>query len=325
MESDVAQIGEWLQARARRLGPDDAGYPAVLGELRPGAGPIWVVGEPPARCVAVVGSRQADLGGLQAARALGQGLAAAGWAVVSGGAVGCDAAAHEGALAAGGATVVVLGSGLARPYPRENANLMRRAAEAGAVLTPYAPEVAALPGHFHRRNRIIAALGAATVVVRAGHRSGALDTAAHALRLGRPVLAVPGSPGCASAEGSNRLLREGCPVVLEAADVLRAVAERRGVGARGPTVGYVSRLRRGGAADREPRVGEEQRSRSQGGDDPLLVLIGGGEPAGADDLAAASGMAAGEVAARLGMLEAEGKVARLSDGRFRVVSLGGRS
>jgi DNA processing protein len=325
VEPDVAQIGEWLQARARRLEPDDAGYPAVLGELQPGAGPLWVVGELPVRCIAVVGSRQADLGGLQAARALGRGLAAAGWAVVSGGAVGCDAAAHEGALEAGGATIVVLGSGLARPYPRENADLMRRAAEAGAVLTPYAPEVDALPGYFHRRNRIIAALGAATVVVRAGHRSGALDTAAHALRLGRPVLVVPGSPGCASAEGSNRLLREGCPVVLEAADVLRAVAGRGGVGARGPTVGYVSRLRRGGAADREPRAGEEPRSRDPGGDDPLLVLIGGGEPAGADDLAAASGIAAGEVAARLGMLEAEGKVARLSDGRFRVVSLGGRS
>ena len=311
-------------ADARRLEPGDDAYPAALRDVRPPCGPIWVAGVIPERCVAVVGSRSPDLGGLQAARALGRGLAAAGLTVVSGGAVGCDAAAHEGALAAGGRTVVVLGSGLRRPYPRENLALFRRAAEAGALVSPFEPDLEALPGHFHRRNRIIAALGAVTVVVRAGRRSGALDTAAHALRLGRPVLVVPGSTTCACAAGSNDLLRRGCGVVLEAADVVRALAEGCRA-ARAGEAGYASRsehrsgVLRAGPAERRPRramAGEE-------GGDALLALISGGEPAGADELAAASGLPAGEVAARLGRLEIEGRVARLADGRFRAAAAGG--
>ena len=114
--------------RARALQPADEGYPAALRDAAVGAPTLWVAGEIPERCVAVVGTRRPDLGGLRAARELGRGLAEAGWAVVSGGAVGCDAEAHLGALEAGGKTVVVLGSGLLKPYPRENLELMLRAA-----------------------------------------------------------------------------------------------------------------------------------------------------------------------------------------------------
>jgi DNA processing protein len=281
-----------LASRARVVVPDDPAYPAAVRALVPGAGPLWIVGRLPERCVTLVGSRRADLGGLRTARALAAELARAGWAVVSGGATGCDAAAHVGALVAGGTTVVVLASGLARPYPREHLGLFERAAATGALVTPFAPEVEPLPANFHRRNRILAALGAATVVVRAGARSGALSTASYARRYGRPVLAVPGSPTCEQATGSNELLRGGCPVVLDVRDVLRRV----GVPA--------------------PAVTRVEAGRGPGGD-RLLELLAGGEPAGADELAAASGLGAGEVAARLGLLEAAGAVARLTDGRFQ--------
>ncbi|MBN1770969.1 MAG: DNA-processing protein DprA [Deltaproteobacteria bacterium] len=281
-----------LVSQARMVVPEDPAYPASVRELVPGAGPLWIVGRLPERCVTLVGSRRADLGGLRTARALAAELVRAGWTVASGGATGCDAAAHEGALEAGGTTVVVLASGLARPYPREHVGLFERAAAAGAVVTPFAPEVEPLPAHFHRRNRILAALGAATVVVRAGARSGALSTASYARRYGRPVLAVPGSPTCVQAAGSNELLRGGCPVALDARDVLR----RLGLPASPP-----------------------RRSGTGGGTrgDRLLELLAGGEPAGADELAAASGLGAGEVAVRLGLLEATGAVARLTDGRFQ--------
>jgi DNA processing protein len=290
MESRPPEVD--LTRRARVVAPEDPGYPVAVRTLVPDAGPLWIVGRIPEQCVTLVGSRRTDLGGLRTARELAAELARAGWAVASGGATGCDAAAHAGALDAGGTTVVVLASGLARPYPREHRGLFERAAESGAVVTPFAPEVEPLPAHFHRRNRILAALGAATVVVRAGARSGALSTASYARRYGRPVLAVPGSPTCAQAVGSNELLRGGCPVALDARDVLQRM------GAALPV--------------RSPR-----RASAVASGDRLLELLAGGEPAGADELAAASGLGAGEVAVRLGLLEAAGAVARLTDGRFQ--------
>jgi len=341
VEGRPKTTAETLLERARRLGPSDAGYPPALRAVAADAPTLWVAGELPERCVTVVGTRRSDLGGLQAARELGRGLAAAGWAVVSGGAVGCDTAAHQGALEAGGRTVVVLGSGLLRPYPRENLELLLRAAGAGAVLSPFPPETEPLPALFHRRNRVLAALGAATVVVRAGKRSGALSTADHARRLGRPVLAVPGSTTCAAAEGSNLLLRGGCPVVLDASDVLRAIeggaverwsgravvggderaAERssgRAVAGKepagpAPDVDYAPAAPRSASS----RAVERPSGRETEGSDPLLELLGGGEAAGADELAEASGLGAAEIVARLGRLEIEGRVARAADGRFR--------
>jgi DNA processing protein len=322
VESKVTGSTPERMAQARRLEPTDPAYPQALREAPGEPGPLWVLGEIPARCVAVVGTRKPDLGGLQAARALARELAAAGWTVVSGGALGCDTAAHEGALEAGGRTVVVLGSGLARPYPRENLGLFLRAAGAGAVVSPFPPEAEALPGMFHRRNRILAALGAAVVIVRAGVRSGALSTAEHARRLGRPVLVVPGATTCSAAAGSNLLLREGCAPALDATDVLRAIDAApagRTLPAGYAPAGTSSR----GEVRRAERAAVERSAGAPTEEDPLLALIGGGEAAGADELAAASGMAAAEVASRLGRLEIEGRVARLADGRFRAAASGG--
>ncbi|MBI5498928.1 MAG: DNA-protecting protein DprA [Deltaproteobacteria bacterium] len=313
---------EQLTDRARRLEPCDEGYPSALRAAAADPPALWVVGELPERCVTVVGTRHPDLGGLQAARELGRGLAAAGWAVVSGGAVGCDTAAHQGALEAGGRTVVVLGSGLLRPYPRENLDLLRRAAGAGAVLSPFPPETEPLPALFHRRNRVLAALGTATVVVRAGRRSGALSTADHARRLGRPVLAVPGSTTCAAALGSNLLLRDGCPVALDADDVLRAIeggaVEGAAVGGRRTAVeDRPSDKRRAGRTEEPAGPGPDVGYAPAASGDPLLDLLGGGEAAGADELAEASGLGAAQIVAQLGRLEIEGRVVRSADGRFR--------
>jgi DNA processing protein len=320
VEPNGTGITRERMAQAVRLEPTDEAYPQALREARGEPGPLWVLGEIPVRCVAVVGTRKPDLGGLQAARAIARELAEAGWAVVSGGALGCDTAAHEGALEAGGRTVVVLGSGLARPYPRENLGLFLRAAAAGAVVSPFPPEAEALPGMFHRRNRILAALAAAVVVVRAGERSGALSTAEHARRLGRPVLVVPGATTCSAAAGSNLLLREGCAAALDASDVLRAIAGAGAAAGRTSPAGYAPP---GASFRRSDRRGVRAAVERPAEEDPLLALIGGGEAAGADELAAASGLPAAEVAARLGRLEIEGRVARLADGRFRGAAGGG--
>ncbi len=135
-----------------------------------------------------------------------------------------DTAAHRGALDAGGRTLAVLGGGLARLYPAENLHLAREiAAGRGAVLSEFPLDVAPLPYHFPRRNRVLAALSLAVVVVEAGERSGSLITADHALDLGREVLAVPGRADAPGSRGTHRLLREGAALCEDVADVLGAL------------------------------------------------------------------------------------------------------
>jgi len=149
-----------------------------------GAGPV-----PPA--VAVVGARRADPGALRIARAFGNGLARAGFTVVSGGALGIDAAAHEGALEAGGATVAVLGSGVLQPTPRQNRRLFARILEAGGGLcAELPPDAPACPWHFPVRNRLVVGLARAVVVIRAADGSGCAHTVDYARELRRPVFAL---------------------------------------------------------------------------------------------------------------------------------------
>lgn len=159
--------------------------------------------------VAVVGARASDPYGLILARQLGRDLATAGLTVISGGAEGCDAAAHEGALEVGGKTVVVLPAGHDRPYPARHRGLFARAAERGAVVSPFWPTVTVARSRFLTRNRVIAALARAVVVVRAQARSGSLSTAAAAQALGRPLGAVVGPVGDALSEGCHHLLDQG--------------------------------------------------------------------------------------------------------------------
>jgi DNA processing protein len=186
-----------------------------------GTGPVGLLD---AVSVAVVGARACSAYGTEVAALLGRELAAAGVVVVSGLARGVDAAAHRGALTAGpGSTVAVLGCGIDRDYPRAHAQLAAQVADGGLVVSEYPPGVEPAPWRFPARNRIVAGLALATVVVEARERSGALITADLALDEGREVLAVPGEITSALSRGSNGLLRLGATPVTAVADVLAAV------------------------------------------------------------------------------------------------------
>lgn len=201
------------------------GYPGPLLDL-PNPPPIlflkgdWRLID--RRALAVVGTRHPSPYGAGAARKFGGQLAEAGWTVVSGLARGVDTLAHEAAILGGGRTVAILGSGLDRLYPRENADLARRiAAGRGCVLTEFPMGVAPLPEHFPRRNRLISALSLGTLVVEAGNDSGSLITADFALDQGREVFAVPGAIQAPGTRGTHRLIQEGAHLVEEVADILR--------------------------------------------------------------------------------------------------------
>ena len=232
--------------------------------------------------VAVVGARACSPYGAQVARALGRDLAAAGVVVVSGLARGVDCEAHRGALDAGGHTVAVLGCGIDRDYPAAHTSLARAITERSLLLSEYEAGIEPAPWRFPARNRIVAGLCAATVVVEARERSGALITADFALDEGREVFAVPGEITSALSAGTNELLRLGASPLTRTSDVLDAL----------------------GIAPAEP--GEEAKAH------PLLELL----PASADELVRASGLPAGEVAAVLAELEIAG-LASEGEGVFR--------
>lgn len=214
-------------ARCRRLGIrpmpwGDPAYPAALREIADPPLLIYLKGNLPHRAlrVAVVGSRTPTDYGRRVAAGLASGLASRGAEVVSGGARGIDTQAHEGALDADGTTVAVLGSGLLRPYPEENAGLFERIAERGALLSEFGLEQGPLACHFPRRNRLISGLSAAVVVVEAARRSGALLTAEAALDQGREVLAVPGPVSSAKSVGCHRLIQQGAKLLQNVEDIL---------------------------------------------------------------------------------------------------------
>ncbi|MDA1081625.1 MAG: DNA-processing protein DprA [Gemmatimonadetes bacterium] len=201
-------------------------YPGSLNDLDSPPAQLYGMGDPDllARStngiVAIVGTREASSYGIRVALALGKAFSQAGAVVVSGMARGIDTAAHQGALAASGETIAVLGTGVDVPYPAANSALHRAVAASGLVLSESEPGRRAFKGCFPRRNRIIAALARLTIVVEAGHKSGALNTASQALELGRLVAAVPGPIDAPRAAGSNTLLRDGAHVIASVDDAL---------------------------------------------------------------------------------------------------------
>lgn len=205
----------------------DPRYPASVGDLGDAPAVLYVHGQLArfertlaADRVAIVGARRATEYGLQQARGLARGLAAAGLTVVSGMALGVDAAAHGGALEVDGLTVAVLACGPERAYPSSKRRLHARIAAAGAVIAELPPGTPPRRWCFPARNRIIAALGQATVVVEAGERSGSLITAGQAADLGREVAAVPGLVTAPLASGTNALIADGAQLVRGPHDVL---------------------------------------------------------------------------------------------------------
>ena len=204
---------------ASRIDARDPRYPSRLGCLAAPPRAVWVSGRLPAvgeRLIAMVGARAATAGGRRRAHDLAAALSRKGFAVVSGGAFGIDAASHEGALSAAGSTFAVLGCGTDIAYPDRHAGLFANIAEHGGLLSEYPPGTKPRRGQFPARNRIIAALGEAVIVVEAAMQSGALITARLGRALGRPLLAVAGS------SGTDALLRSGQAWSVESADEVQA-------------------------------------------------------------------------------------------------------
>lgn len=218
---------EMAQARiagARMVVPGDGVYPAVLAQLPDAPAFLWMIGDAgllSRPMVAMVGARNASSLGLRMARRLAQTLGAAGQVVVSGLARGIDAEAHEAALETG--TVAVMAGGLDVPYPPENAALARRIAEKGCLVSEQPMGLEPQARHFPLRNRIVAGLSRAVVVVEAAARSGSLITARDALDMGREVMAVPGHPFDARAAGCNMLIRDGATLVRGGEDVMEVL------------------------------------------------------------------------------------------------------
>jgi DNA processing protein len=267
------------------IGLDDADYPVFLANTYDPPPVLWVRGtlDPSegARSIAIVGSRQCTAPGRALARGLGRDLARAGLTVVSGLARGIDTAAHEGALLGKGRTVAVLGSGLDRVYPPENQTLAARIAEEGALVSEFPFGTAPLPGHFPRRNRVIAGWAAGVVVAEAAEKSGALGTARHAQEEGRDVMAVPGHPTAAGSAGTNALLKDGAVLVRDAKDVLEQYGLRPGVAIEEPV------------------------------DDDVLLALRRDVPTSLEELVARSGRAVPELLRRLSLLEVGERVRRL--------------
>jgi DNA processing protein len=220
----VREAAGELNAQAVAWG--DENYPARLERLADPPPALFVRGALPGpedRTAAIVGSRKATSYGLRLARTLAADLVRAGFCVVSGLARGIDAAAHEAALAAGGRTVGVMGSGLLQPYPPEHTGLMDRVAESGAVVSEFPLDAPPSRASFPRRNRVVAALSEAVLVVEAGRKSGALTTARHAADLGVEVLAAPGPVDREQSLGTLGLLRDGATPLGSVQDVFAAL------------------------------------------------------------------------------------------------------
>ncbi|MEP7062590.1 MAG: DNA-processing protein DprA [Betaproteobacteria bacterium] len=293
----IAATLKWLETPAHQLVTwDDSDYPRQLLEIGEAPPVLFHIGRRELlnrTAVAIVGSRQATPQGLDDARAFARALAGAGVTIVSGLAQGIDAAAHEGALDAPGGTLAVVGTGLDRVYPAVNRKLAHAIAERGSLLSEFVPGTPPQPWHFPRRNRLIAGLARAVLVVEANLSSGSLITARLAGEQGREVMAVPGSIHSPLSKGCHKLIREGAKLVETAQDVLAEL----GLGAATP------------AGTATPRVVDSAFA-------PLLDAMGAA-PVDLDRLVQRSGLAAQVIAAQLTALEIDGHVAALPGGKWQ--------
>lgn len=284
-------LGVWL------LSYWESGYPPLLRNIPDP--PALLYGRGACRfdeALAVVGSRVPSPTGKAAAETLAFQVAAHGVTVVSGLARGIDAAAHRGALAAGGHTIAVLGCGIDRVYPSENGRLYDQIVESGTLLSEYLPGSDPLPGNFPGRNRIISGLSRGTLVIEATPGSGSLITAELALEQGREVFAVPGSIDRPTSAGPNRLIKDGAHPVTEAADILSLLWPEFGA----------------------PTPAEEPAGFAVTLEEPARSVWAalGRQPRHVDELSGELGLTAGELSAILLHLELQGGIEQLPGARY---------
>jgi DNA processing protein len=267
---------------------------------------------PSDRCLAVVGSRNPTAQGAENARLFARALCGAGLTIVSGLALGVDAAAHEGALEAAtsagamAATIAVVGTGLDRVYPRKNLDLAHRIAAHGLIVSEYPLGTPPLPANFPKRNRIISGLSQGTLVVEAAVASGSLITARMAAEQGREVFAIPGSIHAPQSRGCHALIRQGAKLVETAQDVLEELRWPAAVNA---------------INSEAVRADETSASTCFDTDDEVLRAMGA-DPVGLDALLARTGLDTPRLQARLLELELQGRVARLPGGLLQRMALG---
>jgi len=272
----------------------DSAYPPALLEIADPPNVLYVRGDPSLlkrRALAMVGSRNATTQGLQTAESFAKTLAEQGLSIISGLALGIDAAAHRGALAAGGATVAVIGTGADRIYPARNQELTRAIAAHGAIVSEFPLGTPPLAANFPRRNRIISGLAQGVIVVEAARESGSLITARLAAEQGREVFAIPGSIHSPLARGCHQLIKQGAKLVETASDVLEEL------GAAPIT-----------ESPAETTVAEPE--------DPLLTALGH-DPCSLDELAERSGYDTEHLLSELLLLELAGLVATLPGNRYQ--------
>lgn len=286
---------------------DDA-YPARLFDLHDPPPLLYIKGDPAllARpAVAIVGARKATEQGKRDAQAFGRELSESGLTVISGLALGIDAAAHAGGLLGCGGTIAVTGTGADRVYPPDNLGLAHEVAGRGAVVTEFPLGMQGMPANFPRRNRIIAALAHGVLVVEAAARSGSLITARLAAELGREVFAVPGSIHAPLSQGCHLLIRQGAKLVERTEDVLEEIN-------LGPAAPGIGRPTLPGPASPPPSDQSEFADPA----DPLLAALGY-DPVTLDALCERSGQSPDAAAARLLELELAGHAERLPGNLFR--------
>ena len=294
----AAEIAFCRQNGVSIVAESDAAYPRALREIHDPPGVLFVRGaiQPnDALAIAIVGSRHATHYGQEQAERLAGSLARAGLTIVSGLARGIDAAAHRGALAAGGRTIAVLGSGVLNIYPPEHDKLADEVIARGALVSETHVRAAPVSGAFPQRNRLISGMSLGVIVVEAALQSGALITARHAMEQGREVFAVPGRVDNRMARGCHRLIRDGAKLVETAEDVLEEL---------GPLVAAATR-------DDGTVVHHPAELLLNEPEQQVLAAIKG-SPTSIDEVISASGLPTPQVLATLSVLEMRRLVRRLS-------------
>ena len=299
----VSQALEWSRAPAHALVTlDHPDYPKALLEISDPPGLLYCVGRPDLLNrpgLAVVGSRNATVQGARNAQAFARALSDAGFTIVSGLALGVDAAAHLGGLEGQGSTIAVLGTGIDVVYPPRNRELAQRIAASGLLVSEFALGSPAAKQNFPRRNRIISGLALGTLVVEAALSSGSLITARAALEQGREVFAVPGSIHSPLSKGCHSLIKSGAKLVESAEDILSELTGVHRPGARS--------LRQPTASSAPAATGVAAELLEHMGFDPIDI----------DSLCARLGLSAQQISAELLQLEMQGLVAALPGGLYQ--------